>query len=187
MALEQILHDNPVIGTLFGEAGLEEFCAAPTRFSFVANLPLSRLDHVFSRLAEAPTLPLLNVDSVAGLTANADGLDYLKGVGVPGVVSTHSQTVARAAGMGMLAVQKVFVTDRSNLKRAAATVKASHAHFVQLMPWPVVPFVDRDFLEQLGPFIVAGFVRTEDDIRRAFDLGALAVSTSQSELWDFTL
>lgn len=185
MTLERTLRDNPVIGTLFGEDDLEQFCARPTRFSFVANLPLARVSAVFERLSGATTLPLLNVDSVQGLTANADGLEYLKGVGVPGIVSTHTQAVSRAADLGLLAVQKVFVTDRSNLRRAAATVKSSHAHFVQLMPWPVVPHLSPKFLRALGPFIVAGFVNTEDDIHAALRLGALAVSSSQTELWDY--
>lgn len=187
MTLESTLRDNPVIGTLFGEDDLVQFCARPTRFCFVANLPLARVGTVFERLSGITTLPLLNVDSVPGLTANADGLEYLKGVGVPGIVSTHSQAVSRAADMGLLAVQKVFVTDRSNLRRAAATVKSSHAHFVQLMPWPVVPHLSPEFLSALGPFIVAGFVNTEDDIYAALRVGALAVSSSQKGLWDFRL
>ncbi|GAA1844861.1 glycerol-3-phosphate responsive antiterminator [Brevibacterium marinum] len=185
MTLESTLRDNPVIGTLFGEDDMKQFCARPTRFSFVANLPLVRVGAVIERLSAATTLPMLNVDSVQGLTANADGLEYLKGIGVPGIVSTHTQAVSRAADLGLLAVQKVFVTDRSNLRRAAATVKSSHAHFVQLMPWPVVPHLSPEFLRELGPFIVAGFVSTEDDIRSALSLGALAVSSSQKELWDY--
>lgn len=185
MTLESTLRDNPVIGTLFGEDDMKQFCARPTRFSFVANLPLARVGAVFERLSAATTLPMLNVDSVQGLTANADGLEYLKSIGVPGIVSTHTQAVSRAADLGLLAVQKVFVTDRSNLRRAAATVKSSHAHFVQLMPWPVVPHLSPEFLRELGPFIVAGFVSTEDDIRSALSLGALAVSSSQKELWDY--
>lgn len=185
MTLERTLRENPVIGTLFGEDDMAQFCAHPTRFSFVANLPLARVSTVFEKLSAATTLPMLNVDSVQGLTANADGLDYLKGIGVPGIVSTHTQTVSRAADLGLLAVQKVFVTDRSNLRRAAATVKSSRAHFVQLMPWPVVPHLSPEFLRELGPFIVAGFVSTEDDIRSALSLGALAVSSSQKELWDY--
>lgn len=187
MKLESVLRDNPVIGVLFGEDNLEQFCANATRFSFIASLPLVRVAEVYTRLAQASTLPLLNVDSIQGLTANADGLEYLKAVGVSGIVSTHAQVVNKAAGMQMLAVQKVFVTDRSNLKRAAATVKSSRAHFVQLMPWPVVPYLEPEFLRLLGPFIVAGFVSSESDIRAALDLGALAVSTSQQELWDFKL
>lgn len=185
MTLERTLRDNPVIGTLFGENDLEQFCSRPTRFSFVANLPLVRVAAVFERLSAAATLPLLNVDSVPGLTANADGLEYLKSVGVPGIVSTHTQAVSRAADLGLLSVQKVFVTDRSNLRRAAATVKSSHAHFVQLMPWPVVPHLSPEFLRALGPFIVSGFVNEEDDIHAALRLGALAVSSSQKELWDY--
>ncbi|MDN5821586.1 MAG: glycerol-3-phosphate responsive antiterminator, partial [Brachybacterium sp.] len=77
MTLELTLRDNPVIGTLFGEADLEQFCARPTRFSFVANLPLARVSAVFERLSGATTLPMLNVDSVQGLSANAAGLQYL--------------------------------------------------------------------------------------------------------------
>lgn len=185
MSLDSTLRANPVIGTLFGEDNVEEFCAAPTRFSFVANLPLGRVTGVYDRLAQAPTLPLLNVDSVQGLTGNADGLEFLKGVGVPGIVSTHVQAVNRAAALGMLAVLKLFVTDRSNLNRAAAAVRSSNAHMVQLMPWSVVPYLEPEFLKSLGPFIVAGFVSSHDDIRSAMDLGALAVSSSQRELWSF--
>ncbi len=184
MSLEQTLRDNPVIGTLFGEDDLDHFEAQPTRFSFVANLPLARVGTIFDRLSKVKTLPLLNIDSVPGLTANSDGLEYLQGIRVPGIITTHTNAVSRAVDLGFLAVQKVFVTDRSNLRRAAATAKSSRAHFIQLMPWPVLPYLSPEFFHVLGPFIASGFVNSEDDITSALRLGAMAVTTSQTELWN---
>src|SRR5699024_9651690 len=124
--------------TLFGEGDLDHFETQPTRFSFVANLPLARVGTIFERLSKVKTLPLLNTDSVPGLTANSDGLEYLQDIGVTGIVTTHTNVVSRAVDLGFLAVQKVFVIDRSNLRCAAASAKSSHAHFTQLMPWPVL-------------------------------------------------
>lgn len=183
MTLEEQLRSNPVIATLFGEEGIDAFRAAPTRFCLVANLELHRVAEIFGEFKDESTFPILNVDSVPGLAANADGLEFLRRIEVPGIVSTHSQTVVRAPSCGMLSLQKVFVTDRSNLGRAMASIKQSRAHIVQLMPWPVVPYLDREFLDEIGPFIVSGFVNSPEDVERALDLGALAVSTSQQELW----
>ncbi|HWC24661.1 MAG TPA: glycerol-3-phosphate responsive antiterminator [Flexivirga sp.] len=183
MSVVDRLHAAPVIATLFGTHDLDTFLQAPTAFCFVANLPLVEVAPVVQQLQEAGSFPILNVDTVKGLSANPDGLNYLRSVGVMGIVSTHAAIVAKAANSGLLTLQKVFATDRSNLPRIRASIAQSRPHLVQLMPWPVVPRLRGEFLDAMPNFIVSGFVHDRADVDDALELGAVAVSTSQQDLW----
>jgi glycerol uptake operon antiterminator len=182
-AIEEGLAANPVIATLFGREAVGRFATGPTPFCFVGNVPLAALEHTVGAVRATGSFAFLNIDSVPGLAGNPDALEYLRGLGVPGVVSTHGLVVARAPEFGMLAVQKVFITDRSNLARAEASVAQHRPHLVQLMPWPVIPRLGRPFLDALPPFIASGFVTGPRDIDQALALGASAVTTSQGDLW----
>ena len=183
MSVVDRLNESPIIATLFGTADLEAFLAAPTAFCFVANVRLVDVAPVVEQLQDVGSFAILNVDTVKGLSVTPDGLEYVRSVRVMGVVSTHASVVGNAANSGLLSMQKVFATDRSNLPRIRASVAQSRPHLVQLMPWPVVPRLPREFLGAMPGFIVSGFVQDQADVDAALQLGAVAVSTSQQDLW----
>ncbi|WP_158228294.1 glycerol-3-phosphate responsive antiterminator [Pseudonocardia sp. MH-G8] len=94
--------------------------------------------------------------------------------------------IQQGAALGLRTVRKVFLTDRSNLPRSSSSVASGGADLVQLMPWPVLAHVGSARLAPFGSFIAGGFVADCDSIEQAMDLGAVGVSTSDTELWDYT-
>ena len=183
MTILDQLKNNPVIATLYGDSKLDLFEDNPTAFAFLANIPLVELGDVISRLREKRVFTIVNFDAIAGLSPNPDALAYIASLGASGIISTHASAVTRAPTFNLLSIQKVFITDRSYAERARNTIQANRPHLVQIMPWPVIPFLGQEFFDALPPFIASGFINTQEDVERSRALGAVAVSTTQASLW----
>lgn len=165
---------------------MQPFIESNATTCILAQLDLLALEQEVKRLRkQSDKLILVNLDSIAGLAQDRGGVDYLARTGVDGVVTTRGSLISRALHAEMLAVQKLFVTDRSNLSRAVSAVQGAKPDLLQVMPSPVLPFVEDHPLMKLRPIIAGGFITGAEDIERALAHGAIGVSLSSQELWNY--
>ncbi|MBR1218083.1 glycerol-3-phosphate responsive antiterminator [Bradyrhizobium sp. U87765 SZCCT0131] len=174
---------HPVIATLYGADLIDDFIGSAAEISIVANFELRRLQSVVQALIGAKKYPIVNIDSCDGLSQDKGGVDYLAEIGAKGLVSTRVATVQRAKRAGLVAVQKVFVTDRSTFPRSVAALEQSEPHLVQLMPAPMLPHIPPQSRKAMPPIIASGFVCDRAGVVAAVKAGAVAVSTSDKGLW----
>ncbi|MFM0666680.1 glycerol-3-phosphate responsive antiterminator [Paraburkholderia sediminicola] len=79
---------------------------------------------------------------------------------------------------------RVFVTDRSTWPRSVKALEQSDPNLVQLMPAPMLSHLSKQDRKALPPIVTSGFVCNKGDVFDALKNGAVAVSTSDSELWN---
>jgi glycerol uptake operon antiterminator len=174
---------HPVMATLYGAELVDDFIGSEAEISIVANIELRRLQSVIKSLVDANKYPIVNIDSCDGLSQDKGGVDYLVEIGAKGLVSTRVATVQRAKKSGLVSIQKVFVTDRSNFPRSVAALEQSEPNLVQLMPAPMLSHVPALHRKAMPPILASGFVCDRSDIVNALKNGAVAVSTSDKKLW----
>lgn len=182
--LDLRLTRNPVIASVFGVEAIPGFIASGCQVCILANVALHELAGLLEALSDAGKYTFVNLDACSGLGHDRGGVEYLKQIGAEGIISTKTALIQRANTLGMVTMQKVFVTDRSNLPRNTMAIEQSKPHLVQVMPWPVISHLAEGERRSLAPFIAAGFIRTGADVARALREGAKGVSTSDTDLWD---
>ena len=185
-SLPKRLAHSPVIATLYGAEQLGAFLKSAAGIAIVANIELRRLQPVLAAIAEADKYAIVNIDSCDGLSQDRGGVDFLADVGAKGIVSTRVATIQRARRSGLLSVQKVFVTDRSTLPRSLNAIQQSEPNLVQLMPAPMLPHIPANYRKGMPPVVASGFVCNRASIVGALGHGAVAVSTSDQQLWRLT-
>ncbi|MGX1788913.1 glycerol-3-phosphate responsive antiterminator [Bosea sp. NPDC055332] len=175
---------HPVIATVYGAEPIEAFIASRATIAIVANIELRKLQRVIQTLEKAGKYAILNIDSCDGLSQDKGGVDYLVDIGVKSIVSTRVATIQRAKRADLVTIQKIFVTDRSTLPRSIHALAESKPHLAQLMPAPILPFVNAQLRKAMPPIVASGFVCTRELAIAAIGHGAVAVSTSDKLLWD---
>ncbi|NUA28652.1 glycerol-3-phosphate responsive antiterminator [Cupriavidus basilensis] len=175
---------HPVIATLFGVEQADILIESHAEVCIVANVELRRLQPVVATLTKAGKYVIVNIDSCEGLSQDKGGVEYLADIGVTSLVSTRVATIQRANRAGLITMQKVFVTDRSTWPRSVKALEQSDPNLVQLMPAPMLAHLSTQDRKALPPIVTSGFVCNKDDIRSAIREGAVAVSTSDSKLWN---
>ncbi|WP_144139966.1 glycerol-3-phosphate responsive antiterminator [Paraburkholderia sp. BCC1884] len=175
---------HPVIATLFGVEQVDTFLESAAEICIVANVDLRRLHPVVAALTKAGKYVIVNIDSCDGLSQDKGGVEYLADIGVTSLVSTRVATIQRGNRAGLVTMQKVFVTDRSTWPRSVKALEQSDPNLVQLMPAPMLSHLSEQDRKALPPIVTSGFVCNKGDVRDALKNGAVAVSTSDSELWN---
>ncbi|MEE7570986.1 glycerol-3-phosphate responsive antiterminator [Citrobacter werkmanii] len=182
-----LLARQPVIMAIYGIEQLKTALYSKAEVCIIANIDLIKLQPVIELLSKAGKYVIVNIDSCNGLSQDKGGIDYVAETGAMGLLSTRLQTVQRAKKCGLITMQKIFVTDRSTWLRSLKAVEQSEPDYVQLMPAQMLPLLPQADRNVLPPIVASGFVCNEEHARTALLHGAIAVSSSDSALWDVNL
>lgn len=182
-----LLARQPVIMAIYGIEQLKTALSSKAEVCIIANIDLIKLQPVIELLSKAGKYVIVNIDSCNGLSQDKGGIDYVAETGAMGLLSTRLQTVQRAKKCGLVTMQKIFVTDRSTWLRSLKAVEQSEPDYVQLMPAQMLPLLPQADRNVLPPIVASGFVCNEEHAQTALLHGAIAVSSSDSALWDVNL
>ncbi|MEU1669236.1 glycerol-3-phosphate responsive antiterminator [Streptomyces sparsogenes] len=181
--LARALAEVPVVASLVGTQPLRQFLTAPAKVCILASLAVGQLPQVVPPLCRAGKTVFVNVDSSPGLAQDRGALEFIKNMGAHGVVSTRLSLIEKGRPLGLLTMMKVFVTDRSNLRRSTDAVSRGTPDLVEIMPAPIVARMSEQALRAMSPSVAAGFVETPADVALALALGSVAAATSDPRLW----
>ena len=182
-----LLARHPIIMAIYGIEQLKTALSSKAEVCIIANIDLIKLQPVIELLSKAGKYVIVNIDSCNGLSQDKGGIDYVAETGAMGLLSTRLQTVQRAKKCGLVTMQKIFVTDRSTWLRSLKAVEQSEPDYVQLMPAQMLPLLPQADRNVLPPIVASGFVCNEEHAQTARLHGAIAVSSSDSALWDVNL
>src|SRR5690625_1627408 len=182
--LREAFEESVVVASVVGHEPIAAFRESRSQVAVLASVELKDMAEIVARMRDGGKFFFLNIDSCRGLAQAKGALEYLRSLRVLGIVSTRTALVERAKALGQVTMQKVFVTDRSNLPRSVTSTAISKRDLLELMPWRVVPRIEESIRTELSPFVAAGFVQRRTDVSLALALGARAAATSDRALWN---
>ena len=124
----------------------------------------------------------LHMDMTDGLGKDSAAVEYIAKLGVFGIISTRGNIIKTAKNFGLCTVQRFFIVDGQSVKTALETLHSTKPSYAELMPGLVYKAF-AEFSEESTPIIAGGLINTPEEVKSAFDFGAVAVSTSESSLW----
>lgn len=128
---------------------------------------------------------IIHADLIHGLKTDNFAADYLcNDIRPAGIISTRSNMILKAKSRGILAIQRVFLIDTIALEKNYSLLKQTAPDFIELLPG-IIPEMIKEVSTRTGiPVITGGLIRTDEQIKQAFDAGATAITTSNKELWE---
>ncbi|MBE6651549.1 MAG: glycerol-3-phosphate responsive antiterminator [Ruminococcaceae bacterium] len=125
----------------------------------------------------------VHADFAEGIGKDKFGMEYIKSLGADGVISTRAGVIKAAREIGLKTVQRIFIVDSQSIETAIDSTRASKPDMIEIMPG-VVPKVIAAMKSRTEiPLIAGGLVSTLDEVNSAIQAGAIAVSTSNTDLW----
>jgi len=163
---------------------LEIIAHSGTEYAVMLQLHLSQVAYV-TNLARTNGVKLfLHADLIQGLRADEHGTQFLcQEMRPAGIISTHANVVATAKKRGVVAVQRIFLLDSQSLQTSYRVVQTVQPDILEVLPG-VLTDVIREIVEATKiPVLAGGFIRTPRDVHGAIAAGAVAVTSSDKELW----
>jgi Glycerol-3-phosphate responsive antiterminator. len=181
--LEELMAD-PVIAAVRNERELEASLQAPVRAIFLLSSHICSLADAVRRVKDAGKLAFVHIDLVDGLGRDQAAVQYMAlRISPDGVITTRGNLIKYAKDMGLFAIQRIFLLDSMSLDTGIAGIQQNMPDAVEVLPGVLPREVAYCHDRVPCPIIAGGLIRTKDDIIAALKAGAIAVSTSNQELW----
>lgn len=125
----------------------------------------------------------LHLDLAEGIGRDRSGIEYIKQLGVDGIISTRTSVIKYSREYGLFTVQRFFIVDSQSINTTIETLKSSKAQMIEVMPGNMSKVIKRLKESVDVPIIAGGLIETSEEAYEILNSGASAVSTGKSLLW----
>jgi glycerol uptake operon antiterminator len=175
----------PCCAAIVAGSQLDRAIASHAQVLFILRGNGLELSGAIDRIHEAGKLVAVHLDLVAGLHADHWGASWLARSGADAIITSHGQLIPLLRNEGVTAILRVLLSRRSHLETAVTAIRRSEPDIAEVLPGVILPSVI-GLLPPFGlPLLGGGFVRTEADARAVLAAGAIGVTTSSPDLWQF--
>ena len=149
---------------------------------------INTIDEIVERIHSANKKVFIHIDLAEGFGKDEASIEYIsKHVKPDGVLSTKINIIKLCSERNMFAVYRVFLIDQQSMDSAIYNIKKFKPCAVEIMPGIAYEAI-KELSQQTNIALIAGgFIRTKENVKQAFDAGAIACSTSKHDLWNYDL
>lgn len=145
---------------------------------------LSQLKSLVEYSKRANKKVLIHFDLIQGLKADGYGMEYLiREIQPDGILSTRGNIIKLAKKHKLLAIQRMFLLDSVALEQNLKLSEQYRPDCIEVLPG-LMPAIIKKIHESTNiPIIAGGLISTKQEVRLALEAGAIAISTSNKDLW----
>jgi len=154
----------------------------PVDTVFILTSSLCRLPHEVQACHSAGKKVFVDMDFVEGLSEGKAAIDYLKSIGVDGLISVKLSNFHYARKIEMPFVLRVFALDSKAVEKAYNQVKSNGVDIVEILPGCASLKVGKMFKALGINVITGGLVTTRQEAKKLLQV-VDAISTSAKNLW----
>ena len=152
---------------------------------FLLNCTILDLADKVKKFKDSGKYVFLHLDLIDGLSSHETAVDGVKMLcEVDGIISTRAQQIKRAKKLGMVTVQRTFVLDSRSLKNIELQVSQGKPDYLEILPGIAPTIISKVRNTVPIPVIAGGMITTKTEVINAISAGAIAVSSSNSSLWN---
>lgn len=179
---------SPIVVAVRDLADLPRAIATVHRTIFLLSTNLSTVGSAVEMVKRAGKQVFVHMDLVEGLGKDAHGLQWLASTVRPtGVVTTRPPLATKARSLGLVTVQRIFLVDSQSVQTGLQMAREVKPDYLEVMPG-ILPETIRWLVKQSPvPIIAGGLCREVAHYEAARRAGAVAISTSADELWQYRL
>jgi glycerol uptake operon antiterminator len=178
------LVEHQTIATVEKIESLEGAIESPANIIFLLVGSIFNIKDLVDQVKAAGKHVFLHMEFIEGIAPDRSGVAFIaQHVRPSGIISTKGNLVRIAKEAGLMAIQRIFLIDRSALVRGIKAVEQSQPDALEVMPG-IMPRVIQELTDMTPlPIIAGGLVSNRQEIKEILQAGALAVSTGTPSLW----
>lgn len=179
---------NPVIAAVKNDAGLQAAVEMEEiQVIFVLYGDVCTIPEILERIKAAGKKAMVHIDLIAGLSAKEISVEFIaRQTRADGIITTKPALVRRAKELGIFAVLRFFVIDSLALKNIGnleMQCGTSRPDFIEVLPGVMPKVLGRIAKVSRIPMIAGGLITEKEDVIAALSVGAIAVSSTNQDVW----
>ena len=179
---------NPVIAAVKSDAGLQAAVEMEEiQVIFVLYGDVCTIPEILERIKAAGKKAMVHIDLIAGLSAKEISVEFIaRQTRADGIITTKPALVRRAKELGGFAVLRFFVIDSlalKNIENLEMQCGTSRPDFIEVLPGVMPKVLGRIAKVSRIPMIAGGLITEKEDVIAALSVGAIAVSSTNQDVW----
>lgn len=127
---------------------------------------------------------LIHIDLIQGLNADEFGVEYLvREIKPNGIISTRSSVIDQVKKHDLIAIQRLFLLDSLSLENYVKLTSRIQPDYIEVLPGKMPDLINSIYQKTNIPIIAGGLITANSEVSIALDAGAVAISTSCTDLW----
>jgi glycerol uptake operon antiterminator len=183
-----LVESNPVIASVKNEEGLKKALQTDVEIIFILYGDVCTIPAITERIRNAGKVSMVHMDLIGGLShASEAAVDYIRQyTAADGIITTKSGLAEKANKLGLRTVLRFFVLDSMALENIRRQAKSSvQPDLIEILPGAVRDKIIKEICSIVKvPLIAGGLISSKEDITYALNAGALAVSSTNENLWN---
>ena len=180
---------NPVIAAVKSDAGLQAAVEMEEiQVIFVLYGDVGTIPEILERIKAAGKKAMVHIDLIAGLSAKEISVEFIaRQTRADGIITTKPALVRRAKELGIFAVLRFFVIDSlalKNIENLEMQCGTSRPDFIEVLPGVMPKVLGRIAKVSRIPMIAGGLITEKEDVIAALSAGAIAVSSTNQDVWN---
>ena len=176
----------PIIAGVNDSERLEKAKSASCEIVYILYGDICNIADIVDEVIAAGKIPIVHIDLINGLASREISVDFInKYTNAAGIISTKPHLIKRGNELDPITIQRFFMLDRINYNNIKKHVKETSPDVVEVMPAGLTKMIEYVMEEINGrPLIASGLVVDRAYAIGALSAGALAVSTTNTDIWD---
>ena len=179
---------NPVIAAVKNDAGLQAAVEMEEiQVIFVLYGDVCTIPEILERIKAAGKKAMVHIDLIAGLSAKEISVEFIaRQTRADGIITIKPALVRRAKELGIFAVLRFFVIDSlalKNIENLEMQCGTSRPDFIEVLPGVMPKVLGRIAKVSRIPMIAGGLITEKEDVIAALSVGAIAVSSTNQDVW----
>ncbi|HWR39492.1 MAG TPA: glycerol-3-phosphate responsive antiterminator [Patescibacteria group bacterium] len=183
--LYEMLEDNPIIAGIKDDAGLAQALLTDCRIVFVLYGNLLNIGEIVKQIKASGKMTFINVDLLEGFSHKEIVVQYLKEqTKTDGILSSKASMIKAARLQGLYTIHRFFLIDSFSFHNLDKQIDISQPDCIEILPG-CMPKVISWVIEKFDiPLIAGGLVCEKEDVVAALKAGAIAISSTNAEIWN---
>lgn len=178
-----ILSSQPIIASVKNDEELEQALQSDVGVIFLLYGTILSVGELTQRVHQSGKQVFVHLDMVEGLAPKEVAADFIaRTTAADGVISTKAQLTRRARELGLVAIQRFFLLD-SKAMSSMEQFSPGAADVVEVLPGLMPKAIHRVARSIRRPVIAGGLIQDKEDVITALSAGAVAVSTTNPQVW----
>lgn len=179
-----LLENSPVIAAIKNDQGLTQCLSCNCKVVFVLYGSVNSIADIVYRLKESGKVVFVHIDLLDGLSAREAAVDFLvQNTRIDGIISTKPSLIKYARSLDYLAIQRFFVLDSLALENIRKADLNDSADLIEILPGLMPKIISKLSVELSKPIIAGGLISDKEDIITALAAGAIAISSTNQDVW----
>lgn len=181
----EITEASPVIPAIKNDEWLEYCKFSDCGVAYIIYGDICNIGEIVDRVKSLGKKAIVHIDLIVGLSPKEISVDFIyKYTKADGIISMKPSLIKRANELKMFTIQRFYMMDALTYANIVKHVKNCDPNVVEFLP-AGLPKVIQYLLEEIQkPVVASGLILDKDDVIGALKAGALAVSTTNREVWN---